>query len=163
MKTEVYIENNQDKEEFTDELRECIGLVAQRTTEYENCNFDAEVDVTIVDNEEIRTINREHRDKDAATDVLSFPMIEFDGDNEVDAELDMDGGAVLLGDIVISLERAREQAQEYGHSLKREVAFLTAHSMLHLLGYDHEESEEEARIMFQKQDEILDSLGITRG
>jgi probable rRNA maturation factor len=90
-------------------------------------------------------------------------MIEFDGDNEVDAELDMDGGAVLLGDIVISLERAREQAQEYCHSLKREVAFLTAHSMLHLLGYDQEESEEEARIMFQKQDEILDSLGITRG
>lgn len=163
MKAEVYIENNQDKLDFTEELEECVKAVAQRALEYEDCNFDAEIDVTIVDNDEIREINREHREKDSATDVLSFPMLEFDGENEIDAEFDMDGGAVVLGDIVISLERAAEQAKEYGHSLKREVGFLTAHSMLHLLGYDHENSEEEAKIMFKKQDEILTGLGITRG
>ena len=88
-------------------------------------------------------------EKDAATDVLSFPL--FDGDGCLDDE--------EMGDIVISLERAKEQAEEYGHSLKREVAFLTAHSMLHLLGYDHENGEQE---MYQKQDDILNSLGITR-
>jgi len=162
MIAEVYIENSQDKIELTDELQECIRLVANEALKYEDCNFDAEVDVTIVDNDEIREINNEHRGKDAPTDVLSFPMLEFDGDNEIDAEFDMEEEAVLLGDIVISLERAAEQAKEYGHSLKREVSFLTAHSMLHLLGYDHENSEEEAEIMFKKQDDILNNLGITR-
>lgn len=162
MTAEVFIENNQDKVELSEELKKCISDVAERTLEFENCNFDAEIDVSIVDNEEIRGINKEHRDKDMPTDVLSFPMLEFDGENEIDAELDMDGDAVILGDIVISLERALQQAEEYGHSLKREVGFLTAHSMLHLLGYDHE-IESEAEIMFGKQEEILASLGITRG
>lgn len=162
MTAEVYIENDQNKFELTEELEECIRKVAQEALRYEDCNFDAEIDVTIVDNEQIREINNEHRGKDAPTDVLSFPMLEFDGDNEIDAEFDMEDGAVILGDIVISLERAKEQAEEYGHSLKREVSFLTAHSMLHLLGYDHENSEEEAEIMFKKQDDILNNLGITR-
>lgn len=162
MKAEVYIENNQDKFELGEELEECIRAVANEAVRYENCNFDAEVDVTIVDNEEICRINNEHRGKNTPTDVLSFPMLEFDGDNEIDAEFDMEDGAVLLGDIVISLERASEQAEEYGHSLKREVGFLTAHSMLHLLGYDHETSDEEAEIMFKKQEDILTNLGITR-
>lgn len=162
MKAEVYIENSQDKLELTSELEDCIRAVANEAIRYEDCNFDAEIDVTIVDNEEIRQINNEHRGKDAPTDVLSFPMIEFDGENEIDAEFDMEDGAVVLGDIVISLERANEQAKEYGHSLKREVGFLTAHSMLHLLGYDHENGEEEAEIMFKKQDDILNNLGITR-
>lgn len=162
MKAEVYIENNQDKFELGEELEACIRAVANEAVRYENCNFDAEVDVTIVDNEEICRINNEHRGKNTPTDVLSFPMLEFDGDNEIDAEFDMEDGAVLLGDIVISLERASEQAEEYGHSLKREVGFLTAHSMLHLLGYDHETSDEEAEIMFKKQEDILTNLGITR-
>lgn len=90
-------------------------------------------------------------------------MLEFDENGDaLGCDFDMDGELVMLGDIVISMERAKEQAEEFGHSLKREVAFLTVHSMLHLLGYDHVTSEEDEKVMFQKQDEILDLLGITR-
>lgn len=100
---------------------------------------------------------------DSATDVLSFPMCSFDGNGDIiDADFDFDGDVILLGDIVISAEKAREQSQSYGHSFLREIVFLTVHSMLHLLGYDHVNSEEEERIMFAKQEEILQSLGITR-
>lgn len=162
MKAEVYIDVEDTEFELTKELEECIKAVVNEAVRYENCNFDAEVDISIVNNEQIRKINNEYRGKDTATDVLSFPMIEFDGDNEVDAQFDMEDGAVLLGDIVISFERALQQAREYGHSLKRELGFLTAHSMLHLLGYDHETSDEDAELMFKKQDDILNNLGITR-
>lgn len=131
--------------------------------EYENCDFDAEISVTICDNEQIQEINNEQRGIDKPTDVLSFPMLEFDENGDaLGCDFDMDGELVMLGDIVISMERAKEQAEEFGHSLKREVAFLTVHSMLHLLGYDHVTSEEDEKVMFQKQDEILDLLGITR-
>lgn len=131
--------------------------------EYENCGFDAQISVTITDNENIRQMNKEFRNKDSATDVLSFPMLEFDEDgNAFDDDFDFDGDEVVLGDIVISAERAAEQAENYGHSFKREIAFLTVHSMLHLLGYDHVNSEEEEKVMFKKQDEILNILNITR-
>lgn len=131
--------------------------------EYEGCDFDAEVGVTITDNEEIRRINREERGIDAPTDVLSFPMLYFDENGDIiDSEFDSDGKFLLLGDIVISAERARAQAEEYGHSFKREIAFLTVHSMLHLLGYDHVGDPEGERVMFKKQDEILEELGIVR-
>lgn len=134
-----------------------------KALEYEECDFDAQISVTVCDNEEIREINKEQRDIDKATDVLSFPMLEFDENGEVmDWDYDMDGDYVVLGDIVISKERAMEQAEEYGHSFKREIAFLTVHSMLHLLGYDHVTSEEDERIMFKKQEEILELLGISR-
>ena len=94
--------------------------------------------------------------------MLSFPMLEFDEDGCADAEFDFDGDLVVLGDIVISMERAKAQAEEYGHSFIREIAFLTAHSMLHLLGYDHVNSAEEEKIMFTKQENILQSMGIVR-
>lgn len=162
---DVYIENEQDKIEISENITECIKKVASEVMDYEECNFDAEVDVTITDNENIHVLNNNFRQKDSATDVLSFPMLEFDEDgNVIDYEFDedYDDGKMILGDIVISAERAKEQAEEYGHSFMREMAFLTAHSMLHLLGYDHENGEEEAEIMFAKQREILDRLGITR-
>ena len=111
--------------------------------------------ITFTDNEGIHALNREYRNVDRPTDVLSFPL--SDGE-----DYDTDGDAVLLGDIVISLERAQTQAEEYGHSFEREVAFLTVHSMLHLLGYDHETSPEDERDMFARQDEILISAGMTR-
>lgn len=130
--------------------------------EYEECDFDAQISVTITDNENIRRINKEFRNKDAVTDVLSFPMLEFDEEGNAEDEFDFDGDEVVLGDIVISAERAAEQAKEFGHSFKREIAFLTAHSMLHLLGYDHERGKEEEEIMFAKQEEILNILNITR-
>ena len=163
--TDVYIENKQDKFEITEEITECIKKVISAAADYEKCGFDAEVDVTITDNENIRALNRTYRDKDAPTDVLSFPMLEFDEDmNIIDSEFDMDmeNESIILGDIVISAERAAEQAEEYGHSLIREIGFLTAHSMLHLLGYDHELSEEQDKIMRKKEQDILNSLGITR-
>lgn len=161
--TELLIENNQEKVEITEELEKTIHEVCEKTLEFEGCDFNAQISVTIVDNEEIKKINKEFRDKDTATDVLSFPMLEFDEDGNVEGcEFDYDDEEVMLGDIVISAERAREQAESFGHSLKREVAFLTVHSMLHLLGYDHVTSEQDEKVMFAKQEEILKELGINR-
>ncbi|MBQ7574660.1 MAG: rRNA maturation RNase YbeY [Clostridia bacterium] len=158
---ELIIENEQDKEVVTPELYTLLKTVCEKVLEFEECDFDAEISITLVDNDAIREINREQRGIDKATDVLSFPMLEFD-DDVADAEFDYDGDMVMLGDIVISLERAREQAIEYNHSFIREVAFLAVHSMLHLLGYDHVDSVEDERIMFEKQDRILNELNITR-
>ena len=161
--TELIIENIQERIELSEDIRATIKLCADKTLEYEDCDFDAEISVTICDNEQIREINAEQRGIDKPTDVLSFPMLEFDENGDAqDAGFDMDGELVMLGDIVISAERALEQANEFGHSFRREIAFLTVHSMLHLLGYDHVTSEEEEKVMFKKQDEILDLLGITR-
>lgn len=145
------ITNNQNKLEFTSDLEKLIETVIEKSFEYENVE-PRNVSVLICDNDEIKKLNGQFRDIDSPTDVLSFPMYDEDG------ELDSDE----LGDIVISLERAAAQAEEFGHSLRREVAFLTAHSMLHLFGYDHiDDSEREE--MFEKQEEILAQLGITRG
>lgn len=157
------MENAQEKEEITEEIKDTVLKCIEKSLEYEECDFDAEISVTFVDNEEIREINREERGIDKATDVLSFPMLEFDENGDIiNSEFDFNEDYVLLGDIVISIERAKEQSIEYGHSLIREVAFLTVHSMLHLLGYDHVESVEEEKVMFKKQDEILNLLNITR-
>lgn len=159
---EIILENNQDKLPIDDKIKNTIEQVILKTLDEEGCGFSAEVSVTIVDAEEIRIINREQRNIDAVTDVLSFPMLEFDENREIIVDdFDMDGENLLLGDIVICAERALAQAQEYGHSFKREMAFLTVHSMLHLLGYDHM-TECEEREMFARQEEILDMLGITR-
>lgn len=157
------MENQQDRQEISEEIEKTIKAAIEKSLEYENCDFDAEVSVTIVDNDEIRSINAEMRDIDRVTDVLSFPILYFDENGDiVDSDYDMDGDSIVLGDIVISAERAKSQADEYGHSFKREMAFLTVHSMLHLLGYDHVDDPEGERIMFAKQDEILNLLGITR-
>ena len=161
--TELFVENNQSKIEITDEIAETAKRACEETLSYENCDFDAQISLTFVDNEEIRRLNKEFRQKDAATDVLSFPMLEFDEHGDIiDADYDVDGGEIVLGDIVISAERALLQAEEYGHSFLREVTFLVVHSMLHLLGYDHVASEEEETRMRKKQTEILEKMGITR-
>ena len=161
---EILIENQQSKKEILPEIDELITLAVEESLKYEDCDFAAQVSVTIVDNEEIRDINREHRDIDKATDVLSFPMLEFDEEgNAIDCDFDLfEDGRVLLWDLVISAERAKEQAEEFGHSFEREMAFLTVHSMLHLLGYDHVDDPEGERIMIEKQKEILDIMGIKR-
>ena len=159
---EIILENEQDKLPIDDEIKATIGQVILKTLEAENCDFSAEVSVTIVDAEEVQSINREQRNIDAVTDVLSFPMLEFDGNGKMIAsDFDMDGENLMLGDIVICAERAAKQAEEYGHSFKREMAFLTVHSMLHLLGYDHMNEADEKK-MFARQEEILGLLGITR-
>ena len=154
MKTYVYFGGKIKADAQTKNL---IGKAIRTTLRSEKFPDDAEVSVTLTDNEEIHEINREFRGVDRATDVLSFPMAE-DDDNIGD--FDMDKGAVLLGDIIISVEKIEEQAKEYQHSFERELAYLTIHSTLHLLGYDHVTSEEDEKEMTQKQDKIIESMGL---
>ena len=143
-------------------LKQQISKCITAALAHQGVNTPCEINVLVTDDEGIRAINNAYRKIDKATDVLSFPMLEFDEDGCADAEFDFDGDLVVLGDIVISMERAKAQAEEYGHSFIREIAFLTAHSMLHLLGYDHVNSAEEEKIMFTKQENILQSMGIVR-
>lgn len=146
------------------EMNQLIETALGKGAELEQLSFDAEVSVTYTDNEGIREINREQREIDRATDVLSFPMLELvPGETpQFGAEdLDPETGCVYLGDIVISLERAQEQAIEYGHSIERETAFLAVHSLMHLLGYDHME-EEERSIMRFHEERVLTALSLTR-
>ena len=144
-----------------------INRMVAASLDFENCPYEAEVSVTIVDDEEIRKINNEYRGIDKSTDVLSFPINEFDipgnFDNieeNVDA-FNPESGELLLGDIILSTEHIIEQAREYGHSETRELAFLVVHSMLHLMGYDHM-ADEDRVIMEDRQRKILDLEGISR-
>lgn len=141
--------------------------VAQQILDSENCPYEASVNLVITDNEEIKRVNAEFRNINAPTDVLSFPMIPFEtpADYSVvedqDEYFDLDTDELLLGDVMISVDRVFSQAEEYGHSTKREFSFLFAHSMLHLLGYDHMEPDE-AAVMEKKQAQALEVLGIRR-
>ncbi len=137
---------------------------AEEVLRQEDIPEECEAEILLINNKKIRELNREHRGIDRETDVLSFPMIEFaiPGILPEDAMADPETGALFLGDIVISLEKVRSQAKEYGHSCKREFAFLVVHSMLHLLGYDHVNSRKEEKIMEEKQESVLSALGITR-
>lgn len=143
------------KEKVTDELKALVERAISTALEYEEIEDDCEVSVTFVGNARIRKMNAEYRGIDRATDVLSFPIAE-DGD----LEEAFDGEKLCLGDIVISLERAREQAEEFGHPFEREVAFLCVHSTLHLLGYDHETGEEDEEDMRRRQREIMKIMGL---
>ena len=145
-------------ENFPKELEQVMETIVLDSLRYEKFDENCEVSISIVDNDEIQQINKQFRNIDRPTDVLSFPMLTFTENEIIEKN---ENGEIVLGDIIISLERAEEQAKEYGHSLKREIAFLTAHSMLHLLGYDHMEPEEEKE-MFTKQKEILEAAGIPR-
>lgn len=160
----VYFENEQDKEIGFD-YEQLIKDVISAVTESEGCPYDFQASVVITDNESIKAVNSEFRDIDRETDVLSFPMHQYetpaDYDELTDDDFDPETEELLLGDIMISYEKAVAQAAEYGHSVKREIAFLTAHSVLHLLGYDHME-DEDRKIMEEKQESVLQTLGITR-
>lgn len=168
----LVIENEVDAV-FDFDYKELIEKVTEACLDYVDCPFEVMLEVTLTDNEEIHRINQEFRKIDRPTDVLSFPMIEYErsGDftflesedyTEVTAGyFDLDSGELTLGDIVISVDKVREQAKEYGHSEQRELAFLVAHSMFHLFGYDHME-EEERKEMEKMQREVLDKLGIVR-
>lgn len=158
MKLKIYYANEQKKIKIPLSLRNLINRVVKATLENENFEKDAEVSVSFVDNETIHRLNLEYRGKDKPTDVLSFPMT----DGEEDGEIDLSTGAVMLGDIIISAEKAMEQANEYGHGIEREICFLAVHSTLHLLGYDHETSEDDEKYMNQTQEAILQKIGLTR-
>ena len=150
----VVITNEQDKIEIPADWEEKINKVAAICLKEEQIPEEAEVDLLFVDNEAIREMNLEYRDKDSATDVLSFPM--YEADEEIDDE-----DEILFGDIVISLERAQEQCEEYGHSLEREVMYLLVHGLLHLAGYDHME-EEEKKEMRAQEEKLLAVIGAIR-
>lgn len=158
MKHTIYSKNEQNKIELTPALRSAVKKAIVAALDYQEIDFSTEISVTFTDNEKIRILNSEYRQNDAPTDVLSFPLfengeIEYDDDSEEPC---------ALGDIVISLERAAAQAEEYGHSLEREAAFLAVHSVLHLLGFDHEVSEEDEIYMKESAEEILSGIGLER-
>ncbi|WP_084111752.1 rRNA maturation RNase YbeY [Paramaledivibacter caminithermalis] len=149
------IVNNQDIIKYESSLVDLVKKVVVKSLETENVDKNIEVSISFVDNSEIRYLNKNFRNKDKETDVLSFP--QYDAIEKIKEEKNL----VILGDIVISLEKAKEQAIEYGHSFEREVAFLTAHSMFHLFGYDHD-TDENTMLMRKKEEEVLDLLGILR-
>ena len=157
MNLKIYFENEQEKLPVTYKLKMLVREAVEATLDLENYQNTAEVSITFTDNESIHKLNAKYRGVDRPTDVLSFPLFDYEGTSE---EPPVDEMMNMLGDIVISLERAGEQAEEFGHSFEREVAFLTAHSMLHLLGYDHELGEEEDREMREKQNIVMDMLGL---
>lgn len=149
--------------EQEEEVRTLITRCAQGALAHEQVDFPAFVDVTIVDDETIRTLNAENRNIDAVTDVLSFPMYEFyNGEAQEELEEDPESGEVMLGDMILNYQRACQQAAEFGHSAARECGFLTVHSVLHLLGFDHERGEDDRRVMRGEEEAILTGLGLTR-
>ena len=150
---------NETQNEFDFEYKKVITDVINEAMDYVKCPYEAIVEVTITDNEGIRQINREQRGIDSPTDVLSFPM--FDSTEEMEEMQRLTGGDVPLGDVVICMDKIREQAEEFGHSEERETVYLFTHSVLHLLGYDHEEDEDRKK-MRAREEEIMESLGISR-
>ncbi|MCI6022456.1 MAG: rRNA maturation RNase YbeY [Candidatus Faecivivens sp.] len=157
-KVKVIISNRQNVVKIPTGIRLLVRRCCNAALRLENFPEDAEVSVSFVDNDQIREMNREHRNIDAATDVLSFPL----GENGI-YDHNEATGAALLGDIVISMPKAVEQAELYGHSLQREVGYLTAHSMFHLLGYDHVNGGVEAVHMREKEETVMTMLGLPRG
>ncbi|QIB26305.1 rRNA maturation RNase YbeY [Caloranaerobacter azorensis] len=147
---ELLIDDRQNKVIIEEDVKDAVKDVILECLKLEELSSNYEISVSFVDNEEIRKLNREYRGKDSPTDVLSFPM----EDEEIDEDY-----IPVLGDIVISAEKALQQSIEFGHSFKREVAYLTAHSMFHLMGYDHE-TEEEKLVMRQKEKEVMKRLRI---
>lgn len=157
MINKVLINNRQTKVKIPSGTRLLVRRCCNAVLKYEAFSFPAEISVSFVDNEEIKLLNAQHRNKDAETDVLSFPIFE-NGEFKPNDE-----GTVTLGDIVISIEKAVEQSNLFGHTLQREIAFLTVHSMLHLLGYHHEEGGIQEVHMREKEEMILKQLGLPRG
>ncbi len=157
MKLQLYFQNSQEFCPITYSLKMLIRAAIAETLEAEHfVAYDrVDISVTFADNEGIRAINREYRNIDAPTDVLSFPQYDFTDGSEPEDE-----PVVVLGDIVLSLERAAEQANEFGHGFAREVAFLCVHSVLHLLGYDHERSDAEDADMRRRQRHVMEVLGL---
>lgn len=147
-------ETNEVPTDLINQIEELLNFAAQK----EEIESGSELSVTFVSNEKIQEINREYRNKDYATDVISFALEEMG-----EGEIEVSGGDMprVLGDIIISVKKAEEQAEEYGHSFQREIGFLAVHGLLHLLGYDHE-NEEDEKIMFDRQRAILDEYGLQR-
>ena len=162
-----YVEN-ETRVTFPFSVEKIVEQVVEAVLDAENCPYEVQVNVLLTDNAGIHNFNRDYRGVDRETDVLSFPMLSYSApgdfsflDRECEDDFNPDTGEAILGDIIISVDKVKEQAASYGHSEKREFAFLIVHSMLHLFGYDHM-TEEEATEMEEKQEAVLGSLGITR-
>lgn len=152
---ELIIDNRQNKINISNELIKQMEEVVLECLRYEEYDEEYEVSLSFVDNEEIHSLNKQYRSVDRPTDVLSFPLIDDEFDFDIDVE------EKILGDIVISLEKALEQSEEYKHSFEREVCFLVCHSMFHLMGYDHD-NDENTKEMRKKEEAVLNKLGIIR-
>lgn len=159
----VIIENQQNSIEFDSHMEQLLTQAVEISLKTEGFNIPSEINILLTDDDSIREINREQRNIDKSTDVLSFPMLDiYKGEIRSDTgDFDMEENLLLLGDIVISMETAKRQAEEYGHSFEREMAFLTTHGLYHLLGYDHM-NEEDEREMMGKQEAVLEKMGLAR-
>lgn len=153
----IYIKNKQNDLDLPKNIRYYIVKCCNKTLSFENFCDDAEINITFVDEKTIKSLNKDFRNIDKVTDVLSFPL----GENGV-YDTNPENNCKMLGDVVICAKRAYEQAESYGHSIKREICFLVVHSLLHLLGYDHETKNEDEEIMFKKQKEILNLANIKK-
>lgn len=164
----LLIEKETD-DSFDFDYEEAAKSIIEQALDYLKCPYEVQLNLTLTDNEGIHAINKEYRKIDRPTDVLSFPLVDYPEPNVFPDDLeemaedyfDLDTGELMLGDIIISVEKCKEQAKEYGHSELREYSFLIVHSMLHLFGYDHME-DDESLVMEEKQREILDKAGILR-
>lgn len=155
--SEIYISNDQNFLNLSSDMKSLIKLCCNTVLDEEKFNGCAEISITFLDNNQIREINRTYREKDVETDVLSFPMSQ----NNI-YDINLENGCYVLGDIMISCEKALAQSIEYNHSIEREIGFLVVHSMLHLLGYDHEISEFESSRMREKEEKLLSKIGLFR-
>lgn len=161
----LLIDNRQSK---ADDFQGFFEEVLNKTLEFLSLQLQLEISLLLVENEEIQHLNRDYRGIDSSTDVLSFPMLDLDPSDreawveELEASITAKDQQIILGDIVISVEKAEEQAKEYGHGLKRELGFLMIHGLLHLLGYDHEIGESEEQTMNAIQEDILEELNLAR-
>lgn len=166
----IYVDNRQNKVEASEELIERLTEVIEFALKEEEVNMKCEISLLFVDNNEIKEINNETRGINRETDVLSFPMLEYENKKVFKdiykdykfSQCDFDGDELVLGDIVLSLEKALEQSKEFNHSYEREASYLVVHSVLHLLGYDHME-EDDKTIMRSREEDILNKLNIIRG
>lgn len=160
---EIIIENEQDIIEVNDELKDIINTAVEKSLEHEGFVIPSETSIVLTDDIGIHELNRQYRNVDKSTDVLSFPILDIiKGQiNQDSGDIDKDKDLILLGDIVISLETVKRQAEEYGHSFNRELAFLTTHGMFHLLGYDHM-NETDEKEMLEKQEKVLQLMELAR-
>ncbi len=158
----VFIDNRQEAIAVDEALEALVTQVVEKVLEFEGVQEEYEISISFVNNEEIRSLNKEYRGIDRETDVLSFPMLDFiEEEQEEEEDVEYIDEELALGDIVISMEKALEQSKEYQHGFNRELAFLLVHGMLHLLGYDHETEATDGDI-FEKQEEILKELNLTK-
>lgn len=165
----IYVDNRQEKLEVEDDFVDQLKKVIEFTLKEEEVNIECEISLVFVDNDEIKQINNDTRKINKETDVLSFPMLEYENQKVFKemykgykfSQSDFDGDELVLGDVVLSLEKALEQSKEFNHSFEREASYLVVHSILHLLGYDHMEDDEK-KIMRSREEEILNKLNIPR-